>query len=91
MRTTATLDPDVQALLNRAMREHDRSFKEAFGEAVRSGLRKLSAAAQAPLFVQRSFKLGRPLVDLAEANALAGKLEDAESISRMQRRRNGHA
>jgi hypothetical protein len=87
MRTTVTLDPDVQALLKRAMREQDRSFKEALNEAVRAGLRKPLAAAKAPRFVQRSFKLGRPLVDLTKANALAGELEDAELASRTQRRR----
>jgi hypothetical protein len=91
MRTTVTLDPDVQALLKRAMREQDRSFDETLNDAVRAGLRKPSAAAKAPRFVQRSFKLGRPLVDLTEANALAGKLEDAELMARMQRRGSGDA
>lgn len=90
MRTTVTLDPDVEALLKRAMREQDRSFKEALNEAVRAGLRKPAALAKSPRFVQRSFRLGRPLVDLTKANALVGELEDAELIARMlQRRANG--
>jgi len=91
MRTTVTLDPDVQALLKRAMREQDRSFKEALNDAVRAGLRKPAAAARPARFVQRSFKMGRPLVDLTKANALAGELEDAELIERLQRRRRGRA
>lgn len=81
MRTTVTLDPDVQALLKRAMREQDRSFKETLNDAVRAGLRK-PAAAKAERFVQRSFAMGRPLVDLTHANALAGELEDAELLER---------
>ena len=89
MRTTVTLDPDVQALLKRAMREQDLSFKQALNDAVRTGMRKPAASAKAARFVQRSFKLGRPLVDLTKANALAGELEDAELIGRMQRRRRG--
>ncbi len=89
MRTTVTLDPDVQALLKRAMREQDLSFKQALNDAVRTGMRKPAASAKAARFVQRSFKLGRPLVDLTKANALAGELEDAELVQRMRRRRRG--
>lgn len=91
VRTTVTLDPDVQTLLKRAMREQDRSFKETLNDAVRAGLRKPAAAARAAPFVQRSFKMGRPLVDLTKANALVGELEDAELVERMQRRRDGAA
>ena len=90
MRTTVTLDPDVQTLLKRAMHEQDRSFKETLNDAVRAGLRK-PAAAKAARFVQRSFKMGRPLVDLTHANALVGELEDAELVARTQRRRRGGA
>ncbi|HMO47099.1 MAG TPA: hypothetical protein PKB14_13840 [Rubrivivax sp.] len=91
MRTTVTLDADVPALLKRARREQDRSFKETLNDAVRAGLRKPAAAAKAPRFVQRSFKMGRPLVDLSKANALAGELEDTELAARTQRRRRGGA
>jgi hypothetical protein len=87
MRTTVTLDADVQALLKRAMREQDRSFKETLNDAVRAGLRRPAGAPKAARFVQRCFKMGRPLVDLTKANALAGELEDAELVERMQRRR----
>lgn len=87
MRTTVTLDPDVQALLERAMREQDRSFKETLNDAVRIGLRRPAGSTKAERFVQRSFKMGRPLVDLTKANALAGELEDAELAARTQRRR----
>jgi hypothetical protein len=87
VRTTVTLDADVQALLKRAMREQDRSFKETLNDAVRSGLRRSAGAPKTARFVQRSFKMGRPLVDLTKANALVGELEDAELVERMQRHR----
>ena len=86
MRTTVTLDPDVEALLKRAMREQDRSFKEALNEAVRAGLRRPAATASSPRFVQRTFRIGRPLVDLTKANALVGELEDAELAARVTQR-----
>lgn len=45
-----------------------------------------SAPARAvPRFVQRTFDLGPPLVDLTKANQLAGELEDAEIIAKMRR------
>lgn len=89
MRTTVTLDPDVQSLLKQAMRKRDQSFKQALNDAVRAGLRGPAASAGRARFVQRTFKMGRPLVDLTKANALAGELEDAELVARMRRRQRG--
>ncbi len=39
MRTTITLDPDVEALLRQAMRVQGRPFKQVINDAVRSALR----------------------------------------------------
>ncbi|MFN9196341.1 MAG: antitoxin [Pseudomonadota bacterium] len=86
MRTTVTLDPDVQVLLRRAMRQRDKSFKQALNDAVRSGL---GGAAPARGGAERYdfpvFRMGRPLVDLTQATALAAELEDQELAARMQR------
>jgi prevent-host-death family protein len=38
-----------------------------------------------PKFVQRTFDMGVPLVDLTKANQLAGELEDMELIAKMAR------
>lgn len=38
MRTTITLDPDVEALVGKAMRERKLSFKAAVNDALRRGL-----------------------------------------------------
>lgn len=38
MRTTVTLDPDIEAMLKRVMRERGVSFKEALNSAVRDSL-----------------------------------------------------
>ncbi|MEJ7717816.1 MAG: hypothetical protein WKF31_07505 [Thermoleophilaceae bacterium] len=37
MRTTVTLEPDVEALVRALMREHGLSFKQAINRAIRDG------------------------------------------------------
>ena len=82
MRTTVTLDPDVQVLLKKAMRDSDRSFKQALNDSVRAAL--LGAARKAPApYQQPTFNMGPPLVDLTKANSLAAELEDQALIARM--------
>lgn len=75
MRTTVTLDPDVEALIRVAMQARGLSFKQALNEAVRAGL----APRPKRRFRQRTFTLGaRPGVDYTKALALAASLEDEE-------------
>jgi hypothetical protein len=50
MRTTVTLDPDVEAKLKATMRERGVSFKAALNDAVRAGL-------DAPASALRPFKV----------------------------------
>ena len=86
MRTTVTLDSDVQVLLKKAMRKRDASFKQTLNDAIRQGLAphpKGSAAAHT--FDFPAYNMGQPLVDLTKANALAGELEDQELIAWMRR------
>jgi len=86
MRTTVTLDTDVQVLLKKAMRKHDASFKQTLNDAIRRGLApQPKASAAAHTFDFPAYHMGQPLVDLTKANALAGELEDQELIARMQR------
>lgn len=80
MRTTVTLDPDVEALLKQAMRERGLPFKQALNFAVRAGLGSHNDNVEA--FQQRSFGLGRPRADLAKALALAGELDDQHNLAR---------
>lgn len=74
MRTTVTLDPDVEVLLKQAMRERRLPFKQALNDALRAGL--IGHDGGAKPFRQRSFQLGRPRADLTKALALAGELDD---------------
>jgi hypothetical protein len=84
MRTTVTLDPDVQRLLKDAEHRSGRPFKQVLNDAVRAGLSR--NAAKAPAFKQRVFSLGRVKVDLTKANALAGELEDQDAARKGARR-----
>lgn len=82
MRTTVTLDPDVEALLKRAMAERGLTFKQAVNEAIRMGLgpRRRRDAVALP-----TFDMGEPMVDITKALRLAGELEDQELAARLAR------
>lgn len=82
MRTTVTLDPDVDALVQHAMREEGLGFKDVVNAALRRDLSR-QFGAHTP-FVQPVFNMGRPLVDLTKANALAGELEDEVLMQRLR-------
>jgi hypothetical protein len=80
VRTTVTLDPDVEQLLRRRMRERGVSFKSALNDAVREAL----GAAPARAFRTPTADLGLPTVNLDRALSLAGDLEDEERLRRMR-------
>ena len=80
MRTTVTLDPDVEALIKSAMVEKHLSFKEAVNQAIRAGL---SPRRREP-FRQRTFDLGfRPDVSYDKALQLAAAVEDEEIVRKL--------
>jgi len=80
MRTTVTLDPDVEALVKRAMRERGLTFKQALNDAIRAGAGPRSVRSPSPV---PTFDMGEPLVDVTKALRLAGDLEDQERAARM--------
>lgn len=82
MRTTVTIDADVELMLKEAMRERDKPFKQVLNDAVRQGLRRAGTQPAAP-FRQLTFSMGKPLVDLTNGTALAAELEDQELIARL--------
>ena len=87
MRTTVTLDPDVETLLRHAARVSGAPFKQVLNNAVREGLRSdARAEAMRRPFSQKTFDLGRQRVDLTKANALADELGDAALIAKMRAR-----
>lgn len=75
MRTTVTLDMDVQKLLKDAAHRSGKPFKVTLNDAIRAGLRPQRVArAAAPTWPV--FNMGQPLVDLSKAMALADELDD---------------
>ncbi len=85
MRTTVTLDPDVEALLRKEVRRRGEPFKQVLNNALRAGLRNASTRDEA--FQPLTFDMGRPHIDLTKAAALAAELEDDELIGRYRRSR----
>lgn len=82
MRTTLTLDPDVDHLLRRAMRERGSSFRETVNDALRAGLRP----HKAPAFRQKTVSLGlHPGTNWDKALAIASQLEDETILRKMAR------
>jgi Arc/MetJ family transcription regulator len=77
MRTTITLDADVESLLRQAMRERGLSFKEAVNEGLRAGLSPRARGR----FQQRAFDLGfRPDVNYDKALEIAAAIEVQELL-----------
>src|SRR5579864_7882531 len=78
MRTTVTLDPDVQALIETAMRERGISFKQAVNDAIRAGL---APGARRP-FKQRTFNTGfYPHIDYDKVMHLVAALGSSSKES----------
>jgi len=77
MRTTVTLDRDVDARIRKLMRERGLSFKEAVNTAIRQGL---ETEAEREPFETPAFEMGPARLPLERALTLAGELEDEELL-----------
>lgn len=77
MRTTVTLDPDVEQLLRDAMQQRRQSFKEALNQAIRAGLSGPGGLGVADRpFSLRAHPMGlRAGIDPGRLNQLADELE----------------
>ncbi len=81
MRTTVTLDPDVEAKLRAVIRERGVSFKVAINDAIRTGLN--TPAVEARRFRVKAAPLGARF-DIDKALTIAGEMEDEEIIRKME-------
>lgn len=88
MRTTVTLDPDVERLVKDAVRRTGKSFKEVLNRAVRLGLGGQTGARAGKPFRVRARRLGlRPGIDAGSLNRLADDLEIEEFVAAPKARR----
>ena len=79
MRTTLTIDPDVEQLLQREMRRTNGSMKAVVNDALRIGLGMRGKPARAPLFKVEPHAFGfRPGIDTDRLNQLVDELEADE-------------
>ena len=79
-----TLDPEVEILLRRAIREHGTSFKETLNSAIRAGLSPGRARASKRVKVP-TFDMGqRRGVDLDRVLRLADALEDDAFVRKLE-------
>jgi len=76
MRTTVTIDPDVQQLIRDAMQQTGQGFKTTLNEAVRKGLADMMPAQREKRFVVQAQDMGVcPGIDIANVHDLESELE----------------
>ena len=76
VRTTVTLDKDVEGMLRDAMHRSRRSFKQTLNAALRIGLARNRPRTRSAPFVVHAKPLGlRPGIDSVRFNQLADELE----------------
>lgn len=86
MRTTITLEPDLDERLRQMARESGISFKAAINLVIRRGL--APEVSQSEPFTVSAKPMGlRPGIDLDKALALAERLEDEETIRKLELRK----
>ena len=86
MRTTVTLDADLAAKLRVLARERGVSFTAALNSVLRRGLSRADGEPRPYRLTTRPMGL-RPAIDLDKALRLAGELEDAETIRKLELRK----
>lgn len=82
MRSTVTLEPEVEQLVRERMRERGAGFKETINDLLRRGLRAdspLPVPYEMPVFDAEI----RPGIDLDKAMALAAAMEDDEILRKL--------
>lgn len=83
MRTTVTLDKDVERMLREAMHRSRNGFKQTLNAAIRAGLGQKTARAAGRPFVLKARPLGlRAGLDPAGFNKLADELEGDAALEK---------
>lgn len=87
MRTTVSIDPELQTRVRDLARERGVSFREALNDVLRRGLAP-PGRDRARRYEVPARPLGlRPGIDLDKALALAAGLEDDEIVRRLELRK----
>ncbi len=76
MRTTVTIDPDVEQILRQAMQDTGQGFKTVLNQAIRRGLAHTVVDRKEPPFVVEARPMGlMPGIDPTRLNQLNDDLE----------------
>ena len=87
MRTTLTLDPDVERLLAEEVHRVRRPFKQVVNDAIRRGLApRLSDAPARPYRAAVHRAKLRPGIDAGALNKLVDELEDETVMEKVRKR-----
>lgn len=86
MRTTLTLDPDVADRLRALARERRLPFKQVVNAVLRRGLGDGPGTREPFRIEARALRL-RPGIDLDQALELAARLEDEETLRKLELRK----
>jgi len=87
MRTTLTLDPDVERLLAEEVHRVRRPFKQVVNEAIRRGLApRLSDAPARPYRTEVHHAKLKAGIDAGALNQLADELEDEAVLAKLRKR-----
>lgn len=82
MRTTITLEPDVEQLLRDETHRSRKSFKTVVNEAIRKGLQAVSVHEPAPPYVVKPSRMGlREDVGSLNLHALSDEIETEHFVS----------
>jgi hypothetical protein len=85
MRTTVTLDPDVERLLKTTAHKRGKSFKVVLNEAVRHSLGPKKKTTAKPTLLPAHSSGLRPGFNWNNLSHQADDLEDQEILARMRR------
>ena len=84
MRTTLTIDPDVEQLLRSEMRRSGRGLKAVVNDALRAGLGAAGKPQAAPPYCVEPHALGlRPGIDADRLNQMAGETEAGRRVRKL--------
>ncbi len=88
MRSTVRIDDDLMVELKQRAHDAGVSLTRMLNRTLRAGLASPERSrADARPYKQRTFAMGRPLIDLDKALALAADLEDEEVVRKLALRK----
>jgi hypothetical protein len=82
-RATVRIDEHLMRQLKERAQRENISLTRCINQVLQQGLIAPSKPRKRKRFVQKTYNMGQPLMDLTKANAIAAALEDEEIIRKM--------